>query len=388
MWYCVRQLKFQFQSATPFIKLFLHNFVRMHATAILIAAVLVAGLGFTEGFLVPKVLTVRSNDVSLSAVVSVIPSTKGSLSKLPWQPEGYNTWMWKTSSSGPTYKVNYVDYETNDNKNKPNLLLIHGFGASVYHWRYNIPELAKNYHVYAIDLLGFGLSEKPIIDYSAEVWRDQTLAFIQQVVQKNTKNPCVVAGNSLGGFTALYAASESDRLTQGLINGCVLLNAAGSFKDQAPKEVKEPDAEWLAALKASFQRFVIGLSFIYTKQPLRIEQVLRQVYPVNPGNVDAELVSSIQYPAQDPNAPEVFYRVIVKNGNGPPKQVDDLLEVLRMPLLLLWGESDPWIRPAAADKIQALFPAAKRVSVNAGHCPHDEAPEDVNEAIASFMRTL
>jgi pimeloyl-ACP methyl ester carboxylesterase len=58
---------------------------------------------------------------------------------------------------------------------KPPLLLIHGFGASVYHWRYNIPALSEKYHVYALDLLGFGLSDKPVQDYPAEVWKDQVL---------------------------------------------------------------------------------------------------------------------------------------------------------------------------------------------------------------------
>jgi pimeloyl-ACP methyl ester carboxylesterase len=58
---------------------------------------------------------------------------------------------------------------------------------------------------------------------------------------------------------------------------------------------------------------------------------------------------SIQYPAQNPNAPEVFYRVIAKNGNGPPVFIDDLLETLKVPLLLLWGDKDPWIRPQVQD---------------------------------------
>jgi len=48
-------------------------------------------------------------------------------------------------------------------------LVYSGFGASSYHWRYNIPELARQYHVYAIDLLGFGFSDKPIQDYDASV---------------------------------------------------------------------------------------------------------------------------------------------------------------------------------------------------------------------------
>lgn len=60
-------------------------------------------------------------------------------------------------------------------------------------------------------------------------------------------------------------------------------------------------------------------------------------------------MTSIQYPAQNPNAPEVFYRVIAKNGNGPPVFIDDLLSTLKVPLLLLWGAKDPWIRPQVSN---------------------------------------
>ena len=67
--------------------------------------------------------------------------------------------------------------------NGPPVLLVHGFGASAYHWRYNIPALASSHRVYAVDLLGFGWSDKPLIpgyaDYS--VWQDQLAAFIREV---------------------------------------------------------------------------------------------------------------------------------------------------------------------------------------------------------------
>ena len=90
----------------------------------------------------------------------------------------------------------------------------------------------------------------------------------------------------------------------------------------------------------------------------------------------------------DPNASEVFYRVITKNGNGPAKVYnDDLLEKLDCPLLLCWGEYDPWIRPAAADKIQALKPSCTRISIDAGHCPHDE-PAVEARAAAAFTASM
>jgi pimeloyl-ACP methyl ester carboxylesterase len=199
----------------------------------------------------------------------------------------------------------------------------------------------------------------------------------------------VVAGNSLGGFTALYAAaSEAATKGKGLINGAILLNAAGRFKETSPVEAVDTRPQWIQSYAENFKKLVIRFSFIYTKQPQRIKQVLTQVYPVDAANVDDELVESIQFPAQNPNAPEVFYRVIAKNGNGPPVFVDDLLKTLKVPLLLLWGEKDPWIRPQAADMMEKLYPSAQRVNINAGHCPHDEAPEACNTAMKNFMKSV
>jgi len=77
--------------------------------------------------------------------------------KLPWVQDGYGTWKWRENN------INYLEM---GDPSKPALLLIHGFGASSYHFRYNIPTLARDYHVFAFDLLGFGLSSKPIQIFS------------------------------------------------------------------------------------------------------------------------------------------------------------------------------------------------------------------------------
>jgi len=310
-----------------------------------------------------------STGASFSSLPSLSAFDYNQNSRLPYVEDGYGTWKWRD------HDINYLEL---GDSSKPPLLLIHGFGASAYHFRNNIPDLAKDYHVYAFDMLGFGGSSKPIQEYGAEVWRDQALDFISEVIQR----PTTVAGNSLGGFTALYAAS-SDKGKE-LINGCISLNGAGRFRDPTVVETQEKNP-FMEGIMTAIKRMVIGASFIYTKQPARIEQVLRQVYPVNSQNIDEELVKSIQNPSFHPNAAEVFYRVITKNGAGPSVTVDDCLEKLECPLLLCWGEEDPWIRSAAADKMQALYPSAKRVSINAGHCPHDEAPEQVNTAIREFV---
>ena len=106
-----------------------------------------------------------------------------------------------------------------------------------------------------------------------------------------------------------------------LSGGCVLLNGAGRFRSSSPS-TEDTRPAWLVSLTTAIQKFVIGLSFVYTKQPARVEQILKQVY-IDPSNVDAELVESIIYPSRDDNAAEVYYRIVSRNGNGPMVFIDE-----------------------------------------------------------------
>lgn len=215
----------------------------------------------------------------------------------------------------------------------------------------------------------------------------------------------MLAGNSIGGFTALAVAAKHPHL----VGGVASLNGAGKFMpppdelaafeaaaaDKAAREtpLSRAAARAAAALTAAVSRLVIAGAFVVTKQPARIGQVLRQVYPRAPDRADAALVASIEFPARDADAPEVFYRIVSRNNEaGPPSPevaVDTLLGQLRAPLLLCWGESDPWIVSATADRIEALCRElgvnATRVSIDAGHCPQDENPAQVNAALAEFL---
>ena len=103
------------------------------------------------------------------------------------------------------------------------------------------------------------------------------MAFLQEIVYPKHQQGTVIAGNSLGGFAALYSSAESKSKQEDLVKGCILINAAGRFRPTGPVPAEKSNPEWIQSISASIQRFVIGLSFIYTKQPARIAQVLRQV---------------------------------------------------------------------------------------------------------------
>ncbi|KAK6922700.1 Alpha/beta hydrolase fold-1 [Dillenia turbinata] len=303
---------------------------------------------------------------------SLVAQPAQGLARLPFKPEGYKFWTWRGR------KIHYVE----EGEGFP-IVLIHGFGASAFHWRYNIPELSKSYKVYAIDLLGFGWSEKAIIEYDAMVWRDQIVEFLKEIV----KEPAVLVGNSLGGFAALVSAAG---LPERVV-GVALLNTAGQFGDPNSEIEKTEDSILqkfiVKPLKEIFRRIVLGFLFWQAKKPARIESVLKSVY-INTSNVDDYLVESITRPADDPNAGEVYYRLMTWfMSNHNKYTLNSVLNQLSCPLLLVWGDLDPWVGPAKANRIKEFYPNTSLVNLQAGHCPHDEVPELVNTALLEWLST-
>ncbi|QVV66954.1 alpha/beta fold hydrolase [Synechococcus sp. LA31] len=262
----------------------------------------------------------------------------------------------------------------------PAILLVHGFGASTDHWRFNIPALAEHYEVHALDLLGFGRSAKPEGPrYGGALWRDQLVAYVQERIGR----PTVLVGNSLGGYAALAAgAALGDQCA-----GVVLLNAAGPFSD----EQGEPKG-WGAIARRTIGGALLKspilqrLLFENMRRPANVRRTLKQVY-VDSTNVDDELVESILRPSRDPGAFGVF-RTVFDIPRGQP--LDELFAQLQAPLLLLWGIRDPWINAAGRrGAFQRHAPTnTTEVVLQAGHCPHDEVPDQVNRAMLEWLAAL
>ncbi len=263
---------------------------------------------------------------------------------------------------------------------QPALLLVHGFGASTDHWRHNIPVLSRSHEVHAIDLLGFGRSAKPAeLAYGGALWRDQLVAYVQERIGR----PTVIAGNSLGGFAALAAGAALGPEAAGV----VLLNAAGPFSDE-----QQPAKGWGAITRQTIGSALLKspllqrLLFENLRRPATIRRTLNQVY-IDRTNVDDALVEAIRRPSLDPGAFGVF-RTVFDIPRGQP--LDELFAVLQAPLLLLWGIRDPWINAAGRRaSFQRHAPAATtEVVLEAGHCPHDEVPDQVNAALLEWLASL
>lgn len=279
-------------------------------------------------------------------------------------------WQWRGNS------IYYV--RAGESNSNPPLLLVHGFGASTDHWRKNIAQLQEQFQVWAIDLLGFGRSAKPKQEYNGNVWQEQLHDFITEVIRQ----PTVLAGNSLGGYASLCVAAQYPQSTAGLI----LLNSAGPFSstEDSPEQSNRNGIRKLLS-SIMLQPWASFLLFQYVRRRSIIRKTLNNVY-FDPSAVTEQLVEDIYRPSCDRGAADVF-NAVFKTPQG--EKVDVLLGKLQCPLLLLWGEKDPWINAREKGvQFRQYYPQVVEHYLEAGHCPHDEVPEQVNTLIAEWILAL
>ncbi|MGB3768726.1 MAG: alpha/beta fold hydrolase [Phormidesmis sp.] len=277
-------------------------------------------------------------------------------------------WDWRG------YDIKYVAYGEG-----PPIVLLHGFGASIGHWRKNIPALAAAGHrVYALDLLGFGDSDKPDISYTLEFW----VKLIHDFWKTHVQAPAIFIGNSIGALMALMTLTTYPETA----TGGVLLNCAGSLNHR-PEDLPGP----LRAVMGTFSKLVSSrltgpFLFNRVRTKGRIRGSLKQVYG-NPKAITPELIDILHGPACQPGAQKVFASIL----SAPPgPKPSDLLPKVTQPLLVLWGEKDPWTPISAAGIYQKLADDPQKnvtfsAIANTGHCPHDERPEIVNPLILDWM---
>lgn len=267
----------------------------------------------------------------------------------------------------------------------PALILIHGFGASSGHWRKNIVELAHNHRVYALDLIGFGQSAKPMpgpltpgqhITYEFETWGQQVVDFCQEVVGEAA---CLV-GNSIGCIVALQAAVIDPKLSTSVI---MLDCSLRLLHDR-----KRAGLPWYRKFSAPIFQAVLSVKpighffFHRLARPRTVRQILEQAYGRKEA-VSDELVDLLLQPAFEPGAEDVFL-AFINYSQGPLPE--DLLAEVTCPVLCVWGEDDPW-EPVELAREFTQFPVVKEFLTleGVGHCPQDEDPDQINQIVHNWV---
>lgn len=226
-----------------------------------------------------------------------------------------------------------------------------------------------------------------------ELWANQTVDYLEAF--SSPEDPAwVLAGNSIGGLTSLMAANA---LGPQAVRGVCVFNTAGGMNFNRYEDLPWLLRPLLGPLLWFFRNVILAPDgngpayFNNFKTESNVRAVFQQVYPKHPERADDALIESILWPADHPNAANVFLQIF----RGPPGPTpESQLAALKVPVLGLWGANDPWT-PMASGR----SPNAKQFGEycaswtlqplpGVGHCPHDEVPELVNEKLLAWLRAL
>jgi len=270
------------------------------------------------------------------------------------------------------------------------ILLIHGFGATKDHWRFNQKVIGSNTTCYALDLIGFGKSSQPNarlryekkrtndFNYCFENWSKLIIDFCNEIVKK----PVILIGNSIGGVIALNASLKLEQHC----NGIILIDCAQRTMDDKRLAEQSLFMRFMRPVIKTLvrQRFLSTTLFKKAANPIFIKKILKIAYPSG-NNINEELVNILFKPTQREGAPEAFRGFI---NLFDDHLATDLLQNLDIPVHLIWGEQDPWESIHEAQSWLNKYKCIKSLDIikGAGHCPHDEMPEKVNPILKKLIQ--
>ncbi|MDL4840439.1 alpha/beta fold hydrolase [Aquibacillus rhizosphaerae] len=253
----------------------------------------------------------------------------------------------------------YCEYVLN---NKPPIILIHGFVSSTYTFKHIIPLLAEKFSVVAIDLPGFGRSEKSKkFIYSFKNYAK----LIVECLNFFNLNKVTIVGHSMGGQIALYMAKYfPDKLTN-----LILLSSSGYLE-----KVKNP----------LFFGSYLPFSRFFLERYIKRKNVRSSVENVfyNHQLITEELLKEFQIPLMDKDFYISLLRLLRhREGDFTTEQ---LLEI-QVPTLLIWGSEDKVVPVEIGNRLVTDLPNAKLITYEkTGHLLTHERPLKLYNDIVTY----
>lgn len=245
---------------------------------------------------------------------------------------------------------------------RPSLLLIHGFGNSLQSFRELEPRLADCCHVVAIDMPGYGLSDKPVnFDYHNGPQAKVLIAAAKEIGLQRV----IYVGHSLGGAVALQAAVLDPNA-----RGLVLLNP-GIIRTGVPKivQITLPPLPRMSAKMFASRDFRGNF--------------LKQSY-ADPSIVTEKVIDDVMLGARAEGYMAGMTSLMKQYREG---EEIALAPQVKVPTLIPWGDRDKNKPLSEADELQAMIPGSRLVHfANAGHYVHEEAAEGVAQAIKLWLQ--
>lgn len=241
---------------------------------------------------------------------------------------------------------------------KRHILFIHGLGSAADRWMKIPEELSSDFHSVAIDLPGFGESDKPQINYTIDQFRKTIISFLDKIA---LNEPTCIVGHSLGGYIASEIAIEH----QNNVEQLVLIDSSGHL--QKPTPVLE---QYLNAAR--------------NPTPDNVRKAFEKMV-ADPKRIPAPLVDGFIRRINMPNALHAFQSTL-QNSATTQIGLDRLEKINAIPTLILWGVHDKVI-PLEHSRFfkDSIADSKLEIIEDAGHAPFAEKPEQVSELLRDFL---
>ncbi len=251
----------------------------------------------------------------------------------------------------------------------PPVILLHGFGGEIWVWEKQVAALSMRHRLYIPDLLGYGYSDRPEVEYTVALSIDSMRQFMDQVGLRRAS----LIGNSMGGGIAwAFALTYPER-----VDRLVLID---STPPDVVHEVRNPSFRWLLAIRNVPLLPYLGVAF-HTRGMLRAtlmemvfddrlitDAVVERQYRIGRIAGTARVMTSTVRHAEELNRYEGALGTLVK------------------PTLIIWGEQDEVFPPAVGRKLQKLIKGSELLAIKgSGHIPMWERPDETNQTILDFL---
>jgi pimeloyl-ACP methyl ester carboxylesterase len=263
-------------------------------------------------------------------------------------------------------RIAYLDVGTG-----PPVILIHGFGGSMWQWEHQQHALSQHFRVLTLDLPGAGLSDKPEIDYRP----DQMLDFFLGFMDAAEIPQATLVGNSMGAGLAIGMALTHpthvvklvliDGLPQHVMEKLTSPSVRRALETSAPS--------WLV----SFGNWLFG--------GLMIESVLKEIVH------DPALLTPavIERSNRNRQRPGLIKPIMAVRENLPLWESGFAMRIneITHPTLVIWGEEDRVFPIAVGEELQQTIKGSRFIRIpKAGHIPQWEQPDLVNQELIAFIQ--
>jgi pimeloyl-ACP methyl ester carboxylesterase len=243
------------------------------------------------------------------------------------------------------------------------VVLLHGLGGDGSRWRPNIEPLAKDFHVFALDQIGFGESDKPLANYHTGMLAEFLVGFLKAAGIPKAS----LVGNSMGAGVALYTAVHYPEMVDRIV-----LADGGGYRSTAGAAAAPPTPE--ALRRRQLQNSVTRDE---TREFFRI--LFHDKSLVTEKMVDEQLTLRLR---------AAFTITKMQEAGERGSLTEQEVRSVKAPTLVVWGKYDELANPAGADRLEKTIPGARKVIIdNCGHMPQLERADEFNRLVRDFLLT-